>query len=188
MRNQHMVDRYKKGDKVSEICKAEGVSHTTLYNILHAAGVECRRYDHSHRAMSSEICKDYVDGNSVIEIATRLKKSPITISEVLRSNGVDVKKGQRRNLKRLQTMIDLYRSGLSTPAVARIMKTSSGAVWRDLSKLGITRPRKNITEATKKRILELKQTGHSSKEIARDCGVSEGTVYNVLTGYTTRRL
>ena len=142
--DEEVVNAYKKSLSVYAVEKETGISATTIYRILERNGVE-RKGLNSYREKaaafnakkSSEIRKKYENGAHLSDLAAEYGSTYSSIkSAIKRAGGNFTPVFSHQNEQEVQTIIDLYKSGMSQMKISLEIGRSQSLVSQILRKNG----------------------------------------------------
>lgn len=194
-----MVDQwvvaFQNGESVLTIAEQFSVNSETIRTHLKKRGIKMRK-----QGAQSQITPDeegqwadlYRAGSSVSQIAKQFGVSETTVSAHLRNIGIKMRKGFETNRKitdeQINEWIELYKSGLSTPHIAKRYKVSSTTVLKYLHDCGI-QISCTIDDDLSHEIAQRYKQGESVYELAEVYSLSDTSIRNHIkkTGIKLRK-
>lgn len=142
------VNKYLELDSVPKAAKDAGVAESVLYRELSSRGIE-RTSSGVKLKLSdddiSTIINRYMDGESASNISNDFKTTGQTIIKVLKENNVEIRPAGNIPARHDEdTVVELYKTGMSQEAVGDAVGLNQSVVSRIIRKNNVAKPRKSF--------------------------------------------
>jgi transposase len=134
------------------------------------------------------ICKDYLKGESLINLANKYKINHNKISEIIKKNGIEIRKSPETSINDILSIIEEYKNGKSTIQISKEKKMNLATVCNILKRNNVKMrgAKHNFTEEEIKLIIDEYCKGVSSIKIAKRYGVCSETILKLLKKYNVK--
>ncbi len=150
---EQVYEDYLRSGSIYAVAREYGITHQAVSHFLNKHGYKPRQPITDHER--ANIVNDYISSKKpAAEIARKFGRSPHTVSRILKSHGVEVKRGRPYNRPSVlrkhaphYEVAQMYNEGLSLSQIAKHYNTSPNTIMRRLEDMKI--PRRPVGSWTK---------------------------------------
>lgn len=186
-RDMAIASDYKKGKSVVELAEENGISRQTIYRILKHEIGEIEKYKwksarHRTKKRNAAIKNCYRRGKCLETLEKEYKLAKETICEILRKQGVNVRKTNARLKKKEElSIVKSYTKGKDILDILLEHDITNTSFYRLLKQNGV-KVRRNSSKISKRNqeIVEKYKDGKTVTELVTEHSISSTAIYGIL--------
>lgn len=191
-----LVKEIELGKSIRQIANERGLPYTTIQKSLQKLNLGLKEKNKAGRSgklstqQITEICSNYKEGISSIELGKKYNVSKDTILKYIKEQDIEIRKDRKPRITKntlstneLEDIYLKYKQGLSIEHLATEYKVKAFSLRNQLKKHGFVISNIKIDSNQKRDICKKYKMGQSSVDLAKEYSVSHTLINEILSKY-----